>query len=68
VQLASLPAFTLPGDLSASDRYYREEIIDRPFVLGPGSTLSVPKGPGIGVEVLETQVRRARRWTSTLRR
>jgi o-succinylbenzoate synthase len=67
VQLASLSAFTLPGDLSASDRYYREEIIDRPFVLGPGSTLSVPKGPGIGVEVLETQVRRARRWTSTLR-
>jgi O-succinylbenzoate synthase len=60
VALASLPHFTLPADLSASRRYYRTEIIDRPFELGPGSTLSVPQGPGIGVEVDERSVARHR--------
>ena len=49
--LASLPNFSLPGDISASDRYWTEDIVDPPFVLGPGSTLDVPKGPGLGVTV-----------------
>ncbi len=51
VALASLPGFTLPNDLSASDRYYRQDIIEPPFVLNSDGTLSVPQGPGIGVEV-----------------
>ena len=51
VALASLPGFTLPGDISATDRYYREDIAEPPFVLNPDSTLSVPVGPGIGVTV-----------------
>ncbi len=68
VHLASLPEFVLPNDLSASDRYYHEDVIERPFVLGPGSTLEVPKGPGIGVEVSERAVRRARRRSRTFRR
>jgi O-succinylbenzoate synthase len=45
--LASLPGFTLPGDTSASDRFYREDITE-PFVLQDGQ-LAVPQGPGIGV-------------------
>jgi O-succinylbenzoate synthase len=60
VALASLPHFTLPADLSASRRYYRTEIVDRPFELGPGSTLRVPTGRGIGVELEEAAVARAR--------
>lgn len=51
VALAALPGFTLPGDISASERYYREDIIDTPFVLNADSTLSVPTGPGLGVRV-----------------
>jgi O-succinylbenzoate synthase len=47
VALASLPNFTLPGDLSASDRYYHEDITP-PFVLEDGC-LRVPTEPGIGV-------------------
>jgi O-succinylbenzoate synthase len=47
VALAGLPGFTLPGDTSASDRYYREDITE-PFVLHDGR-LRVPEGPGIGV-------------------
>ena len=48
VALAALPNFTLPGDTSASDRYFREDIT-APFVLEDGR-LRVPTGPGIGVE------------------
>jgi O-succinylbenzoate synthase len=45
--LAALPGFTLPGDTSASGRYYRTDITD-PFVLVDGR-LPVPTGAGIGV-------------------
>ncbi|MDT5034789.1 MAG: o-succinylbenzoate synthase [Actinoplanes sp.] len=48
VALAALPGFTLPGDTSASDRYYRTDITE-PFVLRDGH-LPVPSGPGLGVE------------------
>jgi O-succinylbenzoate synthase len=52
--LASLPGFTLPADLSASDRYFRRDITP-PFVLEDGR-LRVPTGPGIGVSVLAEAV------------
>jgi O-succinylbenzoate synthase len=48
VALAALPSFTLPGDTSASGRYYARDIT-RPFVLEEGH-VRVPAGPGIGVE------------------
>ena len=50
VALAALPNFTLPGDTSASGRYFREDITP-PFVLVDGQ-LRVPDGPGIGVAPL----------------
>ncbi len=56
VALASLPNFTLPGDLSASNRYYRLDLIDPPFELNPDSTLSVPAGPGLGVTVRQDRL------------
>jgi O-succinylbenzoate synthase len=49
VAMAAMPNFTLPGDTSASDRYYRRDIT-QPFVLHDGR-LSVPSGPGLGVDV-----------------
>lgn len=51
VALASLANFTLPGDISASARYYHQDIVDPPFTLNRDSTLSVPTGAGIGVTV-----------------
>ncbi len=48
VALAALPGFTLPGDTSASDRYFARDIT-APFVLEDGA-LRVPVGPGIGVD------------------
>lgn len=53
--LAALPGFTLPGDTSASDRYFHTDIT-APFVLADGH-LSVPTGPGIGVEPLADQLK-----------
>lgn len=67
VALASIEEMALPNDLSASDRYYREDLVEPPFVLGPASTLEVPRGPGLGVEVLEREVRRHRRSSKTFR-
>jgi O-succinylbenzoate synthase len=58
VAIASLPGFTLPGDVSGSDRYYAEDITDPPFVV-EGGTLPVPAGPGLGVEVVPAQLARA---------
>jgi o-succinylbenzoate synthase len=47
VALAALPNFTLPGDTSASGRYYAQDITE-PFVLRDGR-LEVPRSPGLGV-------------------
>ncbi|MFC5929265.1 o-succinylbenzoate synthase [Cryobacterium melibiosiphilum] len=60
VALAALPGFTLPGDTSASDRYFAEDLVEEPFVLGSGEhrgQLRVPTGPGTGVTVREDLVR-----------
>ena len=46
--LAALPGFTLPGDTSASARYFKQDITT-PFVMDDGY-LTVPTGPGIGIE------------------
>ncbi len=46
--LAALPGFTLPGDTSASSRYFTDDITE-PFVMDPDGTMVVPGGPGIGV-------------------
>jgi len=51
VAIASLPGYTLPGDISASDRYFERDVVDPPFTLNHDGTMTVPTGPGIGVEV-----------------
>ena len=51
--LASLPGFVLPGDISASDRYYARDITNERFVLNDDSTITVPNGPGLGVTIDE---------------
>ena len=51
--LASLPNFTLPGDISANDRYYQRDLVLNPFTLNADSTLTVPTMPGNGAMVDE---------------
>lgn len=60
VAMASQANFLLPGDISASDRYFQEDLIDPPFRLEADGTLGVPNGPGIGVTVVAERVARAR--------
>jgi O-succinylbenzoate synthase len=58
VALASLPGFTLPNDISASARYWREDLIEPPFVLEPDGTIKVPTGPGLGVHIVKERLER----------
>jgi len=46
VAIASLPGFTLPGDTSASSRFYLQDVTE-PFVMDDGR-LQVPTDPGLG--------------------
>ena len=57
--LASLPDFVLPGDISASDRYYAEDITQERFTLNPDSTIDVPGLPGLGVSIDPQALERA---------
>jgi O-succinylbenzoate synthase len=56
--IASLPNFSLPGDISATDRYYARDITIECFNLNPDSTIDVPKKPGLGVTIDPTAVDR----------
>jgi O-succinylbenzoate synthase len=56
--LASLPNFRLPGDISASERYYQEDITFERFSLNADSTIDVPTGAGLGVKINPEAVRR----------
>jgi O-succinylbenzoate synthase len=66
VAMAAMPGFTLPGDTSASDRYYHRDITE-PFVLHDGR-LHVPSGPGLGVTVDEEYLEAITTWQGTLGR
>jgi len=46
--MSTLPNFSLPGDVTASKRYWHEDIIDPEVTVSPQGTIHVPAGPGIG--------------------
>lgn len=48
IALSTLQNFTLPGDVTASKRYWTEDIIEPEVVVSSRGTISVPQGPGIG--------------------
>ena len=50
IAMATLAGFTLPGDVSASRRYWLEDIVEPEVVVSPQGTICVPNGPGIGFE------------------
>jgi o-succinylbenzoate synthase len=63
IALSTLPNFSLPGDVSASRRYWTEDIIEPEVNVTPRGTIRVPSGPGIGY-----QPRRERIEALTVRR
>ena len=56
--LASLPNFVLPGDISATDRYYEQDITHERFTLNADSTIDVPTAPGLGITIDEDAVKK----------
>ncbi|MFC7789213.1 o-succinylbenzoate synthase [Microbacterium sp. MAHUQ-60] len=61
IALAALPGFALPGDVSASDRFYRTDLTE-PFVMEDGH-LRVPQGPGLGVTPIPEILEELTTWT-----
>jgi o-succinylbenzoate synthase len=59
VHLQTLPGFTLPGDTSASARYFEEDLIEPGVTVDGTGRIRVPSGPGLGHEIVWSRVDRA---------
>lgn len=66
--LAARPGFSLPGDISATQRYYAQDIAAPEFFLNTDSTIDVPSGPGLGVEVDQRSLERVTLRSQTFHR
>ncbi|HUO15310.1 MAG TPA: o-succinylbenzoate synthase [Verrucomicrobiae bacterium] len=66
IAMSSLPGFCLPGDVSASQRYWDEDIIEPEVEVSPAGTIHAPLKPGLGYEVRRKRVEsltvRQERW------
>jgi O-succinylbenzoate synthase len=64
IALASLPGFSLPGDVSGSDKYYREDLVEPPIRAMNGA-VPVPRGVGLGHAPIEERIARhtTRHWS-----
>ncbi len=58
IAMATLEGFTLPGDVSASARYWEEDIIEPPVTVSSRGTIAAPAKPGIGFEVNRARIDR----------
>ncbi len=56
IALSSLPNFTLPGDVSASGRYWTQDIIEPAVTVGANGEITVPTTPGRGFEVQKDRI------------
>jgi o-succinylbenzoate synthase len=56
IALSTLAGFTLPGDVSASERYWEEDIIEPPVTVSRRGTIKAPAAAGIGYEVNEDRI------------
>ena len=56
IAMSTLAGFTLPGDVSASARYWEEDIIEPPVTVTPRGTIPAPRGPGLGFEIKRARV------------
>ena len=56
IAMATLAGFTLPGDVSASSRYWAEDIIDPPVTVTGDGTIVAPEKPGIGFAVNQARI------------
>jgi len=68
IAMSTLPNFILPGDVSASRRYWHEDIVEPEIEVTPQGTIPVPSGSGLGFEVkrelVERLTARTRNWNA----
>jgi O-succinylbenzoate synthase len=65
--VSGLPGFTLPGDISGSDKYYGEDLVDPPLLATDGA-IDVPRTPGLGVTPVQERIDRQALRTTTIHR
>jgi O-succinylbenzoate synthase len=56
IAMSTLEGFSLPGDVSASARYWEEEIVEPPITVSPRGTIAAPDKPGIGFEIKQKRI------------
>lgn len=57
IAISTLAGYTMPGDVSASKRYWHEDIIEPAVEVSPQGTITAPDGPGIGFEVKRMRIK-----------
>lgn len=67
IAMSTLSGFDLPGDVSASSRYWENDIIDPPVTVSPQGTIPAPSAPGIGYDVNEKVINELTVRSETLR-
>ena len=67
IAMSSLPGFTLPGDVSASARYYQDDIVEPEITVTAKGTIPIPSTPGLGyalrLDLIENLTVRSDRWS-----
>jgi O-succinylbenzoate synthase len=58
IAMSTLPGFTLPGDVSASSRYWAEDVIEPEVAVSSQGTIKVPTTPGLGFSVKRDLINR----------
>ena len=66
IAMSTLDGFTLPGDVSASARYWERDIIEPPVTVNPNGTINAPDSAGIGFQVKQTDIQSLTTRTTTL--
>jgi O-succinylbenzoate synthase len=56
IAISTLAGYTMPGDVSASKRYWHEDIISPQVEVSPDGTITAPDSPGIGFEVISDRI------------
>jgi len=57
IAISSLPGYSIPGDVSGSDKYFKEDLVDPPIHAVNG-TIKVPKSPGLGYQPNEKRIQK----------
>ncbi len=59
IAISTLAGYTMPGDVSASKRYWHEDIIEPAVEVSSDGTITAPDGPGIGYEIMRDRINSA---------